>query len=220
MAVGRPQAPSPCAACGIPGEPRGASSPTAPDCAPGDSPRTKLCIWRQRAARNGPWLSPDAQSVSRCVAGCTVWHAGCRLMHSLACRLSPGRQSGWRGLADSTGGDGWPANSTAGDSKDPFLPPSCRRDVSLACGLSPGRQPGLRAVAVCTVWPRTAVGHAAQPRVSGSRLTSNSRTERSERSERSRGISCAAKGATYDRSADRCYLLRSRSSLSSLTSAL
>ena len=62
-----------------------------PNCAPGDSPRPKLCIRRQRAARNSPWLSPDAQSVARRVARCTVWHASCRQMHSLVSRCRQAR---------------------------------------------------------------------------------------------------------------------------------
>ena len=86
------------------------------------------------------------------VAGASVWPAGCRRGVSLARGLSPGRQSGWRGQADSTGGDNWRADSTVGDnwrtdstggdSWGPIWPPYCRRGVSLARGLSPGRQSG------------------------------------------------------------------------------
>lgn len=42
------------------------------NCASDDSPPAKLCLWRQRAAQNGTWLSPNAQSDPHGVARCTV----------------------------------------------------------------------------------------------------------------------------------------------------
>ena len=54
-----------------------------PDCASGDSLSARLCIWRQPGAVLGVFLSSDAQSGSRAVAGGTVWCIGCRQVHSL-----------------------------------------------------------------------------------------------------------------------------------------
>ena len=96
------------------------------------------------------------------VAGGTVWHEGCRQMHSLAPTLSADAQSGRRGRAESTGGDSWKPDSTPGDSWSPIWPPSCRRGVSLAGGLSPGRQSGRWAVAstsFCRAHCRWRYGH-------------------------------------------------------------
>ena len=143
MAAGRPQAPPPCAARKyIPGGSRGTGSPRGPDCASGDSPRPKLCMRRQRAARNGPWLSPHAQSVARSVAGRTVWAATCRRDASLAGEGGQTRRpatAGRQTRRPATAGARFRLPPVAGTS---VWPAACRRDVSLSRGMSPDAQSG------------------------------------------------------------------------------
>ena len=143
---------------------------SGPNCASGDSPRHKLCIWRQPRGLFGHFLSSEAQFVVRAVAGGTVCRVGCRQMHSLAPTLSPEAQSGRRGRTNSTAGDNKKPDSTVGDSWGPIWPPSCRRHVSLGRALSPAHQSGRLAVAggtVCRVGCRRSVSLGNHQRVCG-----------------------------------------------------
>ena len=111
----RPQAPPPNSAWGIPGESRGTSSPRGPDCAPGDNPQPKLCIWRQRAAQT---VHLATASGPNCASGDSErpeTASGCRRMHSLSRGVSPDAQSGTPVVARCT-----------------VWADSCRRHVSLA----------------------------------------------------------------------------------------
>ena len=146
-----------------------------PDCASGDSERPETAPGCRRMHSLSRGVSPGAQFGPPAVAGTSAWLA--RTGRFDRRRRLAGKLDGWR-------------------QKGPAFAPL----------LSPGRQSVPPAVAGASVWPpgcrrmHSLASRRRQARsptqVPGSRLTSNSRTERSARRARSRRIPCARMAAT------------------------
>ena len=79
-----------------------------PDCASGDSRNTKLCIWRQPEHQTVHLATTNEPKRALVVAGCTVYPAACRRMHSLSRDVSPDAQFGAPAVV---GGTVWAAGA-------------------------------------------------------------------------------------------------------------